>query len=114
VLNSCVKVRVWRAIVEAMQRSQWSVIGWLTKIYCLELLRASEDTLSCWSRLHLQSLVFQFQGGLTSGRPVVKTIAESLSQHDEKHVALTPLGGISIGNSYVKKSLLYLPVQVIS
>jgi hypothetical protein len=23
-----------------------------------------------------------FQGGLTSGRPVVKTIAESLSQHD--------------------------------
>jgi hypothetical protein len=27
------------------------------------------------------------QGGLTSGRrPVVKIIAESLSQHDEKHV----------------------------
>jgi hypothetical protein len=32
------------------------------------------------------------QGGLTSGRrPVVKIIAESLSQHDEKHVVPTPL-----------------------
>jgi hypothetical protein len=29
---------------------------------------------------------------LTSGRrPVVKVIAESLSQHDEKHVVQTPL-----------------------
>jgi hypothetical protein len=26
------------------------------QIYYLALLRASEDTLSCWSRLHLQSL----------------------------------------------------------
>jgi hypothetical protein len=31
------------------------VIGWVTKIYYLELLRASEGTLSRWSRLHLQS-----------------------------------------------------------
>jgi hypothetical protein len=32
------------------------------------------------------------QGGLTSGRrPVVKIIAESLSQNDEKHVVPTPL-----------------------
>jgi hypothetical protein len=31
---------------------------------------------------------------LTSGRrPVAKTIAESLSQHDEKHVVPTPLSG---------------------
>jgi hypothetical protein len=29
---------------------------WMTKIYNLELLRASEGTLSRWSRLHLQSL----------------------------------------------------------
>jgi hypothetical protein len=36
--------------------SQWPVIGWVTKIYYLELLRASEGTLSRWSRLHLQSL----------------------------------------------------------
>jgi hypothetical protein len=46
----------WRAIAEAKQRSQWSVIGWVAKIYYLELLRASEGTLSRWSRLHLQSL----------------------------------------------------------
>jgi hypothetical protein len=38
------------------------------------------------------------QGGLTSGRrPVVKIIAESLSQHDEKHVVTTPLSGIRVG-----------------
>jgi hypothetical protein len=45
-----------RVIAEAKHRSQWPVIGWVTKIYYLELLRASEGTLSRWSRLHLQSL----------------------------------------------------------
>jgi hypothetical protein len=45
-----------RAIAEAKQRSQWSVIGWMTKIYYLKVLRASEGTLRRWSRLHLQSL----------------------------------------------------------
>jgi hypothetical protein len=39
-----------------VRSSQWPVVGWVTKIYCLELLRASEGTLSRWSRLHLQSL----------------------------------------------------------
>jgi hypothetical protein len=35
---------------------------------------------------------------LTSGRrPVIKIIAESLSQHDEKHVVPTPLSGIRVG-----------------
>jgi hypothetical protein len=83
---------VRRAIAEAKQHSQW------TKIYYLELLRASKGTLSRWSRLHLQSLSLQFQGVLTSGRrPVVKIIAESLSKHDEKHVVLTPLNGIRVG-----------------
>jgi hypothetical protein len=43
-----------RAIAEAKQRR--SVIGWVTKIYYLELLCASESTLSRWSRLHLKSL----------------------------------------------------------
>jgi hypothetical protein len=43
-----------RAIAEVKQR--WSVIGWVTKNYYLELLRASEGTLSRWSRLHSQSL----------------------------------------------------------
>jgi hypothetical protein len=45
-----------RAIAEAKHRFQWPVLGWVTKIYYLELLRASEGTLSRWSRLHLQSL----------------------------------------------------------
>jgi hypothetical protein len=46
----------WRAITAAKHRCQWPVIGWVTKIYYLELLHASEGTLSRWSRLHLQSL----------------------------------------------------------
>jgi hypothetical protein len=71
------------AIAEAKQRSQIPVIGWVTKIYYLL-------TPPCFER-HVKPLVpaafavfcpLQFQGGLTSGRrPVVKTIAESLS-HD--------------------------------
>jgi hypothetical protein len=47
---------VRRAVAEAKHRSQWPVMGWVTKIYYLELLRASEGTLSRWSRLHSQSL----------------------------------------------------------
>jgi hypothetical protein len=43
-----------RAIAAVKQR--WSVIGGCPKIYYLELLRASEGMLSCWSRLHLKSL----------------------------------------------------------
>jgi hypothetical protein len=46
-----------RAIAEAKQRSQRPVTRWVAKIYYLELLRASEGTLSRWSRLHLQSFV---------------------------------------------------------
>jgi hypothetical protein len=46
------------------------------------------------------------QGGLTSGRrPVVKIIAESLSQHDEKHVVPTLL---SVGKGRKKKSVCLL------
>jgi hypothetical protein len=45
-----------RAIAEVKHWSQWPVLGWVTKIYYLELLRASVGTLSRWSRLHLQSL----------------------------------------------------------
>jgi hypothetical protein len=59
---------------------------------------------SCFLVLHVPvafvivSTPLQFQGGLTSGRRlVVKIIAESLSQHDEKHVVLTPLSGIRVG-----------------
>jgi hypothetical protein len=41
-------------VCEVKQRC--SIIGWVTKIYYLEILRALEGTLSHWSRLHLQSL----------------------------------------------------------
>jgi hypothetical protein len=44
-----------RAVAEVKQRSQRSVIGWVTKIYYLELLFAWEGTSNRWSRLHLQS-----------------------------------------------------------
>jgi hypothetical protein len=64
-----------RAIAEAKQRSQWLVIGWMTKIYYLELLRATEGTLSCWSRFNSQPLAPSFKEGR---RLVVKIIAESL------------------------------------
>jgi hypothetical protein len=53
-------------------------IRWVTNIYHLELLRASEGTLSCWSRSHLQFL---------APTPI---IAEYLSQHDEKACCTDP------------------------
>jgi hypothetical protein len=83
----------WRVITEAKQRTQRSVIGWVTKIYYLGLLRASEGTLSRWSRLHLQSLAPTpvFRRVDIKQAQVVKTSAESLSQHDEKHVVPNPL-----------------------
>jgi hypothetical protein len=49
---------------------------------------SSEGTLSCWSRLHLQS---------SGWWPVVNIFAESLSQHDEKHVVPTPFSVIRGG-----------------
>jgi hypothetical protein len=45
---------VWTWKLSHDRRDQ-SLDGW-TRIYYLELLRASEGTLSCWPRLHLQSL----------------------------------------------------------
>jgi hypothetical protein len=87
-----------REIEESKQRSQRSVIRWVTKIYYRELLRASKGSLSCWSRLRLQSLAPTPVSIRVYIRPVVKVIAESLSQHDEKHVVTTPLSvGKSVG-----------------
>jgi hypothetical protein len=85
--------------MEPKQRSQRSVIGWVTKIYYIELLRASEGTLKHWSRLQLQSLApalvpWRVDVRQAAGR---KIIVESLSQHDEKHVVPTPLKGIRVG-----------------
>jgi hypothetical protein len=41
------------AIAKLKQRSQRSVIGLVTIIYYVELLRSFEGTLICWSCLHL-------------------------------------------------------------
>jgi hypothetical protein len=89
-----------RAIAEAKQRSQRSVIGWVTKIYYLELLRASEGTLRRWSRLHLQSLAptpvsRRVDVTQAAGR---KNNCRILSQHDEKHVVPT-LSGSPLGTT---------------
>jgi hypothetical protein len=35
----------------AKVKQRWLVIGWVTKNYYLELLRASEGTLSCWAQI---------------------------------------------------------------
>jgi hypothetical protein len=45
----------------------------------------------------MKSYYYYYQGGTSGRRPVVKIIAESLSQHGEKHVVPTPLGGIKVG-----------------
>jgi hypothetical protein len=52
------------------QRSQWSVIRWVTKIYYLQLLRASEGTLSRWSRFYslAPTLVSRFDVRQAAGR----------------------------------------------
>jgi hypothetical protein len=100
-----------RAIAEAKQTFV-KVSHWMGDQNLLSRApRASEGKLSGWSRLHLQSLahtpvsrrvdVKQAVGWATSSsellwaddedrRPIVKIIAESLSQHEEKHVVPTP------------------------
>jgi hypothetical protein len=82
----------------------------VTKIDYLKFLRASEGTLSRWSWLHLQLFApTPVQGGLTSGRQIVKIIAESLSQHNEKHVP-TPLSEIRVGRR--KRYIIYIQQNV--
>jgi hypothetical protein len=68
------------AIAEAKQRSERSVIGWVTR---RQLQSLASNPVS--RRVDVNT------------RPVVKIIAESLSQHDEKHVVPTPLSGIMVG-----------------
>jgi hypothetical protein len=77
------------------------------KPYYLELLRASEGTLSLWSRLHWQSLAPTLISRRVDVRQaaVVKIIAESLSQHDEIHVVPTPLSGIRVGGRKIRINL---------
>jgi hypothetical protein len=74
-IKTASSVMIWQARCSVSAFSVWS-----------RNLRASKDMLSHWFWLHLQSLVHSpSQGGLTSNRrPVVKIVAKSLSQHDEK------------------------------
>jgi hypothetical protein len=51
---------------------------------------AIPSEINCWSRLHLQSLAPSFKDGWRQAGGRI-TIAESLLQHDEKHVVPTPL-----------------------
>jgi hypothetical protein len=83
------------------QHSQRSVIGWLTKIYFLDLLHASEGMLSRRSRLHLQSLAPALVSKRVDVRQVVghKNNCQILSQIGVKHVP-TPLSGIRVGRRY--------------
>jgi hypothetical protein len=55
--------------------------------------RVSEGTLSCWSRLHLQSLALTLVSRKVDAKQTAgpKNNFESLSQHDENHVVPTPL-----------------------
>jgi hypothetical protein len=49
---------------------------------------------------------------MSGRRPVVKIIAESLSQHDEKHAVPTPLSGVRVGGRYLfilKRLSKYIP-----
>jgi hypothetical protein len=76
-----------------MQNSLTSVIGWVTKMYYLEILRASEYTLSCWSRSLASTPVSRrVDVRQTAGR---KTNCRK-SQHDERHVIPNPLSGIRV------------------
>jgi hypothetical protein len=64
------------------------------------LTRALEGTLSRWFRLYLQSLAPTPVARRVDARrlpDVVKIIAESLSQHDVKHVVPISLSGIRVG-----------------
>jgi hypothetical protein len=61
-------------------------------VFCFLLLSDANQTMFYVLQLRAKFQDIDSQGGLTSGRrPVVKTIAESLPQHDEKHVVPTPL-----------------------
>jgi hypothetical protein len=81
------------------QRSVLSACDWMgDQIYYLELLYASESTLSCWSRLHLQSLVptpvsMRVAVRLAAGR---KIIAESI-HNMMKNMLYRPHLGIRVG-----------------
>jgi hypothetical protein len=91
-----------RAIAEAKHRSQWWVIGWVTKIYYLELLRALEGTLSRWSRLRLQSLAPTPISSRVDARQAAgrKNNCRIFITTWWKHVVPTPISGIRVRGRY--------------
>jgi hypothetical protein len=104
-----VKVVHSARLVSIVGASRWRALHTSITLY-LEGCQPKADLPSRPSR-HAQHLMrnfqrytypLQIQGGLTSGRrPVVKIIAESISQHYEKHVVPTPLSGIRVGRRYL-------------
>jgi hypothetical protein len=82
----------------AKQRSQWSVKGWVTKIYYLELLRASEVTLSRWFCLQLQSLASTPISRMVDVRQAAGRKNNCRISHSliKKHVVLTSLTGVRV------------------
>jgi hypothetical protein len=89
----------------------------------LSIVRRGQS-LDGWPKICSRYHPLHFQGGLTSGRrPVVKINAESLSQHDEKHVVPTPLSGIrvrrrsipfeNIGNVFFNQIILIKIINLI-
>jgi hypothetical protein len=68
-----------------------SAPGVRSRKYYLKLLRASEGTLSRWSRLYLQSLALTPFSRRVDVNPATgrKIIAKFLTQRDEKHVVGT-------------------------
>jgi hypothetical protein len=106
------KPTAWRAIAEVTQRSGF---GWVTKIF-LELLRALEGTLSCWLRLHLQSLApTPFPRKVCIRQSACRKIScrmQCFSQHGERHVEPNPLIRIIIphtnNNTYIIASQIFL------
>jgi hypothetical protein len=76
----------------------------VNKIYYLELLRASEGTLSLVpvAFVVVSLWVLLFQGGLTSEQAAGrKNNGRILSQHDEKRVVPIPLTGIRVEYLYL-------------
>jgi hypothetical protein len=99
-----------RAIAEATFTQASIFIGWVTKIYNLERLRALKGTLSRWSRLHLQSFVPTSVSRRVDVRQAAghKNNCRILITTWWKHVVPTSLSGIRVGKRKNKlRSLCY-------
>jgi hypothetical protein len=64
--------------LDVIRKRLQTFIGWVAKIYYLQLLGASQGTLCCWSWLHLQSLAATPFKELTSGRRPDQNMMENI------------------------------------